>query len=238
MPLKNPDPFSTRALQLNAKVNPYVALLRDGAESGDLPLAFGAHLEGMAGKWRERVAQYHGTEQPRRLVVEIGCHKGQTLLQLAADHPDTAFIGVDITFKRVVTTTQRAQAKGLKNVYGLLVNANAFDQVFAPGELDGCLIFFPDPWVKKKSQAKNRLLNEAFTTKLRGVLKSGGFCWVKTDQEAYFDQARAALDATGFTPATQSIGLLKDDYGSAFEARFHEQNLPTHGGKWVCYTHS
>lgn len=238
MPLKNPDPFSTRALSLNADVNPYVALLRDGAESGDLPLAFGAHLEGMAGKWRERVAQYHGTEQPKRLIVEIGCHKGQTLLQLAADHPDTAFIGVDITFKRVVTTTQRAQAKGLKNVYGLLVNANTFDKVFAPGELDGCLIFFPDPWVKKKSQAKNRLLNEAFTTKLHGVLKPGGFCWVKTDQELYFDQARAALDATGFTPATQGIGLLKDDYGSAFEARFHEQNLPTHGGKWVCYTDS
>ncbi len=233
MPLKNPDPFASRVKDLNASVNPFVALLRDGSESGSLPIAFGAELAAFPGNWRDKIAAYHGVPTPKRLIVEIGCHKGQTLTALAADHPDTAFIGIDITFKRVVTTTQRAKARGLTNVYGVLANAGAIDKLFTPSEVDGCLIFFPDPWVKKKRQEKNRLVNAGFASKLLGALAPGGFCWFKTDQEGYFQAAEKDFLDSGFVATSEPLGLAKSDYSSAFEQRFQLQNLPTHAGKWL-----
>jgi tRNA (guanine-N7-)-methyltransferase len=245
MPLKSRDPFASRAERLDAGVNPYVALLRDAAASGDLPLAFGPALARFPGAWRERVAEYYGKTPVASLVVEIGCHKGQTLLAMAAARPDTTFVGIDITYKRVVTTAQRAKTLGLTNVYCALANASAFDRLFAAGEVDGVVVFFPDPWVKKARQLKNRLINEAFCGRLHTALRPGGFCWLKTDQQSYFDAAAAALEGAGLMPRARGAGegaglpaslpasLIDMEFSSAFEERFHGQGLPTYGGKWL-----
>jgi len=235
MPLKHPDPFVSRAEELDAAVNPYVALLRDGAASGSLPVVFGPGLQDFPGRWREHIRTFHGLTSPhRRLVVEIGCHKGVTLLEMAAAHPDCAFVGIDITFKRVVTTAQRAANLGLTNVYCALANAVAIDRLFAPAEVDACVIFFPDPWIKKKRQAKNRLVDAPFCAKLGQTLAPGGFLWLKTDQEPYFTEAASHLEAAGFRALTEpQAGLLDRDYSSTFERRFQEQSLATHGGRWT-----
>lgn len=234
MPLKNPNPFASRAEGLNATINPYVAMLRDGAREGTLPVAFGAGLEEMPGRWREKIAEFHRLPEPAsRLIVEIGCHKGQTITTMASDQKDTAFVGIDITFKRVVTTAQRASSLDLKNVFCAMVNAQAIDRLFAQGEVDGVVIFFPDPWVKKKRQAKNRLVEPRFVERLTRVLKPGGFVWLKTDQEVYFEGARAAFDGASYAPVTSGAGIPAVDYTSAFEQRFQAQNLPTYSGKWL-----
>ena len=64
MPLKNHDPFSSSIERLDAKVNPYVALMRDAAVSGSLPILFGPGLKDAAGGWRERIAAYHERTAP------------------------------------------------------------------------------------------------------------------------------------------------------------------------------
>ncbi len=240
MPLMNPDPFKSRATELAAHVNPYVAKLIDSAATGALPLAFGPQLETFPGRWRERLAAAHGlSTPPARLVVEIGCHKGVTLMAMAAAHPDFGFIGLDITYKRVVMAAERAAALGLKNVFFALANAKSFDRLFAVGEADAVVIFFPDPWCKKKSQAKHRLVGPLFTPRLHTVLRPGGLCWFKTDYHPYFEEAGAALTAAGFTaldpqlPGAADTVLGSGDFTSTFERRFQEQNLPTYGAKWL-----
>lgn len=234
MPLKNPNPFASRAEGLNAAVNPYVALMREGARDGTLPVAFGPMLEDMPGNWRARIASFHKQPEPAsRLVVEIGCHKGHTLVAMAADQRDTAFVGIDITFKRVVTTSQRASGQGLKNVFTAMVNAQSIDRLFSAGEVDGVVIFFPDPWVKKVKQAKHRLVEPSFVERLRKALKPGAYVWFKSDQELYFNEARAAFEGAGFLPVSAGAGLPAVDYTSTFEQRFQAQNLPTYSGKWL-----
>lgn len=234
MPLKNPDPFVSRAERLNATVNPYVALLRDASQDGSLPLAFGPQLTGFPGKWRQRIAEHHELEcAPPKLVVEIGCHKGQTLLKMAEEHADTTFLGLDITYKRVVMTAQRAVSRESKNVFTALANAKMLDKLFAPGEVDGVVIFYPDPWVKKARQAKNRLVDDAFAARVLTVLAPGGFVWLKTDQQVYFDAAAESLDRAGLKRVGAGPGVAAGDYTSAFEQRFHAQNLPTWSGKWA-----
>ena len=232
MPLKNPDPFASRAERLDATVNPYVATLRQAALDGSLPLAFGSMLAELPGRWRERIALARG-KKPASLVLEIGCHKGQTLTAMAADAPETGFIGMDITYKRVVTTAERMKARGLTNVFLAMANAQAIDRLFAPGELDGVVIFFPDPWVKKARQAKNRLVNPDFVGRLASAVRSGGYVWLKTDQRVYFEEASEALNQGMFMAVDVAPGVPTVDYTSAFEQRYHAQNLPTYSGKWL-----
>ncbi|MBM4250436.1 MAG: tRNA (guanosine(46)-N7)-methyltransferase TrmB [Deltaproteobacteria bacterium] len=234
MPVKHPNPFSYSTDGLSDQVNPYVAALRAANEDGSLALGFGRALEGSAGTWRQRVAAYYGkADGYKRLVIEIGCHLGKTLLEMAEANPDTLFIGFDITFKRVVTTAQRAKAKGLQNVFVVLANAAAIDQVFASGEVDGVVIFFPDPWVKKARQAKNRLVDASFCQRLEGVLVKDGFCWFKSDQRPYFDVVAAHLRERGFVrQATERPEVFPRDHISTFESRFSQKNIDTYGGWW------
>lgn len=234
MPLKHTDPFATKIDRLDARVNPYVQLLRDGTATGGIPVAHGPMLKEMRGAWREKIAAYHGVERAEKLYVEIGCHKGNTLCEMAAAHPETMFVGIDITFKRVVTSAQRAVARGLKNVFCVMANATSFDQLFGPDEVDGSIIFFPDPWVKKKSQAKNRLVGPDFCARLRKVTKPNGFLWLKTDQVLYFEAASQSLTGAGFS-ATGDHAFLQETYLSTFEKRFLELGQPTYMGKFFLH---
>jgi tRNA (guanine-N7-)-methyltransferase len=234
MPLKNLDPFASQLKNLNPGINPFVALMITGIEDGKLPVACGEMLKDFPGKWREKIASFYQSPTPfKKLIVEIGCHKGHVLCKMAAEHPDTAFIGIDITYKRVVGTAERAQKLGLKNVFTVLANAKAIDMIFTPGEIDGVLIFFPDPWIKKKRQAKNRLVDLEFCKNLEPLLSKDAFCWFKTDQKVYFDQAQNAFFENAFRCQMEPCEITANAYTSIFEQRFTEQNLPTYGSKWL-----
>jgi tRNA (guanine-N7-)-methyltransferase len=227
MPLRHYDPFQSKAERLDPSVNPYVAVLTKEAHEGGLQIAYGEGLRGSAGHWRDKLPF-------TKLVCEIGVHKGMTLVEMARENPDVGFVGIDITYKRVVITAQRAQKAGLKNVFLMLANATALDLLFAPGELDGVVMFFPDPWVRKKSQAKNRLVDDAFCGKLATALAPQGFFWFKTDYEPYFASTESALAGAGFArlPEGEKF-LLPRDYSSAFEKRFHEGGVATHAARWA-----
>jgi tRNA (guanine-N7-)-methyltransferase len=234
MPLKNLDPFVSQLKNLNPGINPYVALMASGIEEGKLPVACGEMLKDFPGKWREKIAAFYQSPLPfKNLVVEIGCHNGHVLCKMAADHPETAFIGIDITYKRVVGTAEKAMKLGLKNVFTVLANAKTIDMIFATSEIDGVLIFFPDPWVKKKRQAKNRLVNSDFCKILSPLLSTEAFCWFKTDQKLYFDLAQNAFLENAYQIQQEPCEITGKDYTSIFEQKFAEQNLPTYGSKWL-----
>lgn len=234
-PQRHTDPFATNPEKLNPLINPYVDALIKADADGALPLAFGESLRGQAGHWRTKIAAFHDSPVAKQLIVEIGCHKGNTLIEMAKRFPDCAFLGIDITYKRVVMTAQRIKAAGIKNAYCILANAVGMDQLFAPQELNGLVLFFPDPWAKKKSQAKNRLVSPLFATRAKDALAPGGFFWFKTDQKPYFDDGGACLTNAGLdgVPASPTVApLLAHDFSSTFEKRFKEMQHPTYGAVW------
>ena len=152
MPIRYSDPFRDPTDLPNREVNPFVTKMVEGAKNGTLPVLYGESLKGLAGNWRQ-----HQGDKPE-LIVEIGCHKGDVLRDLAQDHQETLFVGLDITFKRVVETARKAEKAGLDNLRSVLANAQGLDLLFGEAELDGVIIFYPDPWTRKKRQLKNRLL--------------------------------------------------------------------------------
>jgi tRNA (guanine-N7-)-methyltransferase len=232
MPIKNANPFHDPLENMRPEVNRYLTLLKDGLESGDLPLLYGPAMERLPGQWRQHFADQMG-KTPDTLILEIGSHFGEVILKMASDHPDMAFVGMDITFKRVVKLAQKAQGLDPRNLLSVLCNAKALDQVFADGELDGIFIFFPDPWAQKKRQMKNRLVNLNFVQVLHRKLKPGGFFWFKTDCKPYYDAVCESFNDQLWETDVSRQGLPSEIYTSRFERLFREQGLPCHEFCWT-----
>lgn len=223
MPIKKCDPFLDPLAGLSLDINPYTRLLREA----DLPLLYGPSLLPCAGRWREHFTQSMG-HVPEKLVLEIGSHLGEVILQMAERHPRTAFLGCDITFKRVVKVAQKTQRAGHKNLLSILANAKGLDQLFSPGELDGVIVFFPDPWIKKQRQAKNRLLRAEFFETLASKLHASAHFWFKTDCQPYFEEVRDLLAEAGWTTLESRTGLTSETYVSRFQRLFQARGLPTY----------
>lgn len=230
MPFRSDDPFANPFGTMRSEFNAFLDVLTD--ESSGLPLLYGPALKNWPGRWREHFAE-RMPESPENLVLEIGSHFGEVILQMAEDEKNHAFLGMDITLKRVVKLAQKAKDSSLQNLTSLLCNARGLDRVFEDGELDAVLVFFPDPWAKKKRQKKNRLLQPDFLKVLARKLKDDGYFWFKTDCEPYKEEVHEALAAAGWRSVETPSGLAARIYTSRFERTFRDQGLPTYASVWA-----
>lgn len=231
MPQRYTNIFEELPEALNADINPYVEELRN-SQNGSLPLIYGPRLKDKQGKWGQTFQEFVEGNPGNKLVLEIGCHKGKTIRDMAKDHADHNFLGIDITFKRVVYTAKRAKEANLKNVMSILGDAQQIDLLFAEEELDGVLIFFPDPWSKKAKQQKHRLISPEFCQMVFKLLKKDGYLWFKTDHDEYFAESSIAIEQAGFIKNTTPKGLPSETYETTFERKFRLMNEPTNEGVW------
>ena len=122
---------------------------------------------------------------PLRLVVEIGFGRGEFLVAQAAARPDVAFVGVELSFKRVLKLARRMARGELRNARLVLGRGETVvDELLAPASVDEFWINFPDPWPKKR-HAKNRLVQPPLVHALATRLVPGGVLHAATDDTAY-----------------------------------------------------
>lgn len=130
-----------------------------------------------------------------RRTLEIGFGNGDTLAELARRHPEEDFIGAEVHRPGVGRLLNALEAERLTNV-----RVACEDAVQLCGErlpdacLDAILIYFPDPWPKKRHH-KRRLLQPEFAALLAMKLKAGGQLHFATDWRDYAEQALAVLTA-------------------------------------------
>ena len=153
MPIRIEDPFKDPTSNLKPDVNAFLDKMVAAQKSGDLPLAYGPVLKDKVGNWKSAMSRQMNKEASS-LIVEIGSHMGDVMCEMANNHPDKAFVGLDITFKRVVTLAEKAKKKNLNNIFSVLGNGGGFEHMFTEGEADGLIIFFPDPWVRKRNSVR------------------------------------------------------------------------------------
>ena len=228
MPLRKYDPYEDINQVMKLDVNPYLRQILDAVREGTMPVSYGPYLKGRAGTWKDYIKKSGMERAPNKLVLEIGCHLGVVMRQMAQDFPDCGFIGMDITFKRVMKTLHGALQDGSRNVATVYCNASGIDKIFAEKELDGVVIFFPDPWCKKEKQMKNRLINDIFAHSLYSRVASGGFVWLKTDHLPYFNQSDSSFLNAGFIGSQDKVWINIKKYESSFEAKFKREGLPTY----------
>lgn len=171
----------------------------------------------------------------RPCVLEIGCYMGKTVLDFAQANPQINILGLDITYKRVAKAGRKIKLDGLVNARIGICDGQGFLNAIPAHSLQGVMVFFPDPWPKKK-QRKNRLLNREFFESLKSKLAPGGFFWFKTDHAEYFESAmNCALQSAWKVSPHESCpaAIAQQAYITVFERLFLEKSLPTYHA--VCY---
>ncbi|HEY6825142.1 MAG TPA: tRNA (guanosine(46)-N7)-methyltransferase TrmB [Steroidobacteraceae bacterium] len=125
----------------------------------------------------------YGRDVPRTL--EIGFGNGENLAALACAHPERDFLGVEVHRPGVGRLLREIESQQLTNVRLICHDAlEVIAQQIAPGWLEEILIFFPDPWPKKRHH-KRRLVQNAFAQLLAARLAAGGVLRIATDWRPY-----------------------------------------------------
>ena len=128
-------------------------------------------------------------------VLEIGFGMGDATAQVAAAHPATDFIGVEVHPPGVGALLKRIGELQLSNLR--IVQHDAVDvlqQMLLPASLAGVHIWFPDPWHKKRHN-KRRLVQPGLVALLASRLAPGGYLHCATDWQPYAEQMLAVLSA-------------------------------------------
>ncbi len=221
------------------------------ADFPDYALADDAVL-GQSGRWRTIFEERIGDPFDGRIILEIGCFDAQFLASIAAQHPRTAFIGIDWKCRAIYDGAARIAELALKNIVLLRARGNDLLSIFAPRELDEIWIFHPDP-CDKEAEVKNRLVAKPFLLAAHQVLKDRtGLLSLKTDHLGYY---RSVMDLLGpaadpaladlFEIRAKSIDFWHDPAAlshaaaryfsgktTLFERRFIKRRVP------ICYCES
>ena len=104
----------------------------------------------MQGRWNEL---FFKNNNP--IVLELGCGKGEYATGLARKYPDKNFIGIDIKGARMWTGAKEAIEEEITNVAFLRTHIELIDRFFSEGEISEIWITFPDPQMKKNTQASH-----------------------------------------------------------------------------------
>lgn len=133
------------------------------------------------------------------VVFEIGFGMGHSLLHMAKEFPEYNYLGVDVYRPGVGALFIGLNELGLDNVR--VFNADAvevLEQAIPDESLGKVLIFFPDPWPKKKHH-KRRLIQLEFVELVRRKLVAGGILHFATDWENYAEHMlKVMTNAPGF----------------------------------------
>jgi tRNA (guanine-N7-)-methyltransferase len=146
-------------------------------------------------------------------VLEIGFGMGETTAAIAAAHPETDYLGIEVHTPGVGSLLKRIGELELTNVRIIQHDAvEVLEHMIGPCTLDAVHIFFPDPWPKKRHH-KRRLIQSAFVALLAARMKPGAYLHIATDWQDYAEHILATLN---HEPA---LANTCDTYASRSEQR-------------------
>lgn len=125
-----------------------------------------------------------GNDRP--VEIEVGCGKGQFLLDSATSRPDTNFVGIEVVRGLQLYVATRLAKRTLPNAKVAWGDARRFF-LFAvpPASVRSVHVYFPDPWWKARHK-KRRVFTAEFAADVARSLEPGGQLLIGTDVEEYF----------------------------------------------------
>lgn len=119
------------------------------------------------------------------IVLEIGFGNGDTLVEMAATHPDQDFLGIEVHEPGIGHCLIAAEKAGVSNLKLIAHDAiEVLDQQVAPGSIARINLYFPDPWPKKRHH-KRRIVQASFLDLCADRLVAGGAIHIATDWANY-----------------------------------------------------
>ncbi len=149
-----------------------------GLDTGDAPLDLDAAF---------------GRSAPH--CLEIGFGTGEVLVGLAAARPQVDHLGVEVHRAGVGRALLLAEAAGVRNLRIVSRDAvEVLERCIPEASLDEVLIFFPDPWHKKRHH-KRRLIEPGFVALLAARMRNRAVLRLATDWQDYAEQMLAVCNA-------------------------------------------
>ena len=165
-----------------------------------------------------------------RLVVDLGCGKGQFLSALAPQHPDCFFVGIDQEDLCIAYAAQKAIEQGIPNVRYIISDANKLPEQFGEEEISRLRINFPTPFPRAK-HAPKRLTYFDRLLVYRKLLTRNGDIILRTDSQPFFDFSLTQFEQAGFDIAELTRDLHATDPGllsTEYEDRLSEAGARIH----------
>ena len=132
---------------------------------------------------------------PSKLTVEIGFGMGDSLLEMAKNSPEQNFIGIEVHQPGVGKLLHGIAESEITNLKLICHDAREVLESGLPENcIDRLLLFFPDPWHKKRHN-KRRLVQPEFLELLLKKLSSSAELHFATDWQAYAEHMMEVLSA-------------------------------------------
>ena len=186
-----------------------------GIENGDAPLDF---------------AVIFGRNAP--VVLEIGFGNGETLVALASTHPATSHLGLEVHPPGVGHLMLRCEAEHLQNVRVICDDAvQVLQRRVRDASLDEVLLYFPDPWPKKRHH-KRRIVQPEFVALVARKLKPGGVFRMATDWQPYAEHMLATAGGCALLRNESATGDYVTRPDSRPVTRFERRGQRLGHGVW------
>lgn len=164
------------------------------------------------------------------LEIEVGMGKGKFIMEMAKQHPQVNYIGIERYSSVLLRALQKRAELELDNIYFMCVDAKELADIFAPEEIDRIFLNFSDPWPKDR-HAKRRLTSPDFMSVYDAVLKKDGVIEFKTDNKGLFDYSLEAIPEAGWKLDAHTFDLHVSDMAEGnvmteYETKFSAMGNP------------
>jgi tRNA (guanine-N7-)-methyltransferase len=171
-----------------------------------------------------------GRVAPR--CLEIGFGTGELLATLAAANPQVDYLGVEVHRSGVGRLLLQVEQADLKN---LRVICHDAVEVLTKGIRDDALaevmIFFPDPWHKKRHH-KRRLIDPSLLTTVARKLHAGGVLRLATDWQPYAERMLEVGNANADLVSLSADGTYVPRPAFRPPTRFERRGTKLGHGVW------
>lgn len=175
-------------------------------------------------------AAMFGREAP--VVFEVGFGNGESLVALAMAHPERNFVGLEVHPPGVGHLMLQCDAARLANVRIVCDDAvEVLQHRVADASLDELLLYFPDPWPKKRHH-KRRIVQPAFVALVARKLKPGGVLRMATDWQPYAEHMLETAGQCAGLVNSAADGLYVERPASRPLTRFERRGQRLGHGVW------
>ncbi len=161
------------------------------------------------------------------IYLEIGCGKGQFLVEMAKKYPNRDFVGIERNVTCSGFTAKKLVEEEIENAKLIYNDAFLVLDVMKEHSVKVLYLNFSDPWPKTRHH-KRRLTSERFCELYKKVLKKNGYIIQKTDNLELFEFSIETFKENGFKilEEDRNYELRDDDVMTEYEEDFRKDNLP------------
>jgi len=144
--------------------------------------------------------EYHYQEMDRditktdtsysKIILELWCGSGAYVRELAKQHPENLYIGVDSKSDRLCFGADYCKEHHIDNTKWLRSQVDHLSHCFSKASIDEIRITFPDP---RPTRNRQKLTSLKFQTIYKSIIKPDGILHVKTDDKDFFEYSKQIL---------------------------------------------